>query len=141
MILLDSDHLTVLKYRDSERYHRLTTRLTAAVDEAIGTTIINVEEQMRGWLASIAKERSTLRQVNAYRELAALFEFFNKFHIALFTDDAAKRYQDLRAARVKIGSMDLKAACVALVHGALLLTANRKDFEKVPGLRCENWMD
>jgi tRNA(fMet)-specific endonuclease VapC len=37
--------------------------------------------------------------------------------------------------------MDLKAACVALVHDARLLTANRQDFEKVPGLRFENWLD
>lgn len=57
MILLDSDHLTVLKYRESERYARLTTRLQAVADEAVGTPIVNVEEQMRGWLASLAKER------------------------------------------------------------------------------------
>lgn len=141
MILLDSDHLTVLKYRESERYVRLTTRLQAVADEPVGTTIVNVEEQMRGWLASLAKERSVVRQITAYRELGALFEFFGKLHIAPFTDDAAKRFQDLRAARVKIGSMDLKAACIALVHHAVLLTANRKDFEKVPGLRFENWLD
>ncbi len=36
--------------------------------------------------------------------------------------------------------MDLKIASVALVNEALLLTANRKDFEKVPGLRFENWL-
>lgn len=47
MILLDSDHLTVLKYRESDRYQRLTERLSAAND-AVGTTIANVEEQMRG---------------------------------------------------------------------------------------------
>lgn len=141
MILLDSDHLTVLKYRESDRYARLTTRLQAVADEPVGTTIVNVEEQMRGWLASIAKERSVTRQITAYRELGALFEFFSKFHIALFTDDAAKRFQDFRAARVKIGSMDLKAACIALAHHAVLLTANCKDFEKVPGLHFENWLD
>ncbi len=30
---------------------------------------------------------------------------------------------------------------VSLVHDALLLTANRSDFEQVPGLRFENWLD
>jgi tRNA(fMet)-specific endonuclease VapC len=75
MILLDSDHLTVLKYRGSERYIRLTERLQAAADDAVGTTIVNVEEQMRGWLASLAKERAVPRQVGAYRELAMLFDF------------------------------------------------------------------
>jgi tRNA(fMet)-specific endonuclease VapC len=141
MILLDSDHLTVLKYRDSERFARLSQRLQAVGDEPVGTTIVNVEEQMRGWLASLAKERAVLRQVPAYRELAALFDFFSKLHVAPFNIEAATRFQDLRAAGVRIGTMDLKAACVALVHQALLLTANRKDFEKVPGLRFENWID
>ncbi len=55
MILLDTDHLTVLKYTDNERYAQLHGRLLAAAAELVGTTIVNVEEQMRGWLAAIAK--------------------------------------------------------------------------------------
>jgi tRNA(fMet)-specific endonuclease VapC len=37
--------------------------------------------------------------------------------------------------------MDRKIAAIALANNALLLNANRKDFEKVPGLRFDNWMD
>jgi tRNA(fMet)-specific endonuclease VapC len=37
--------------------------------------------------------------------------------------------------------MDLKIAATALVRGALLLSANRRDFDRVPGLRVENWLD
>ena len=37
--------------------------------------------------------------------------------------------------------MDLKIAATALVQNALLLSANRRDFERVPGLRVENWLD
>jgi len=36
---------------------------------------------------------------------------------------------------------DLKIAASALVNSALLLFANRTDFERVPGLRVENWLD
>ncbi len=43
MILLDTDHLTVLKYTDSERYVRLHGRLLAAAPELIGTTIIKAK--------------------------------------------------------------------------------------------------
>jgi predicted nucleic acid-binding protein len=35
---------------------------------------------------------------------------------------------------------DLKIASIALVNDALLLTANSRDFEKVPGLQFENWL-
>ena len=32
-------------------------------------------------------------------------------------------------------------ACIALANEVLFLTANRRDFEKVPGLRFENWLE
>lgn len=140
MILLDTDHLTVLKYQGSDRYQRLTGRLAAA-DDSVGTTIINAEEQMRGWLAVVAKERNVLRQVPAYRELALLFDFFGRLHVIAFNDAAANQFQALRTAGINIGTMDLKAASIALAFGAMLLTANSRDFEKVPGLRFENWID
>ncbi len=37
--------------------------------------------------------------------------------------------------------MDLKIAAITLAHDALLLTRNIADFERVPGLRAENWLD
>lgn len=141
MILLDTDHLTVLKYTDSERYGRLHARLLAAAPEPIGTTIINVEEQMRGWLAAIARERILLRQVTTYRELTDMFDFFAKFYILSLSAEAANLFNDIRKSRAKIGAMDLKTACIAVANNALLLTANRRDFEKVPDLRFENWLE
>lgn len=77
----------------------------------------------------------------AYRELAGLFRFFAGFRIAPFADAAAAEFVRLRAAKVRIATSDLKIAAIALTHNALLLTANRRDFAQVPGLRFENWMD
>jgi tRNA(fMet)-specific endonuclease VapC len=67
MILLDTDHLTVLRFRAGERCVRLVARMDAARDEIFGTTIINVAEQVKGWLAAINKERDAVRQVTGYR--------------------------------------------------------------------------
>ena len=141
MILLDTDHLTVLKYTDSERYALLHGRLLAAAPELIGTTIVNVEEQMRGWLAAIAKERTLLRQNTTYRELTDLFEFFARISIISLTAEAVDLFNGFRKSGVKVATMDLKTACIAIASNALLLTANRRDFEKVPGLRFENWLE
>jgi len=41
MILLDTDHLTVLRFRSAERCIRLVARMEAAGDEAFGTTIVH----------------------------------------------------------------------------------------------------
>jgi tRNA(fMet)-specific endonuclease VapC len=117
-------------------------RLNAvAASKVIGVAIVTVEERMRGWLAVIAREKSTLRQVIGYRELALLFEFYEAFEIVPFDEAAARQYDDLRRQKLRIGSRDLKIAATAPVNNALLLSANRTDFERVPGLRVENWLD
>ncbi|HMF16596.1 MAG TPA: hypothetical protein VKE98_05280 [Gemmataceae bacterium] len=44
MILLDTDHLTILKYPANPRCQALLQRMKASPDQQIGTTIISVEE-------------------------------------------------------------------------------------------------
>jgi tRNA(fMet)-specific endonuclease VapC len=73
--------------------------------------------------------------------LLKLFDFYASYHIAEFDEAAAKRFNELRQSKVRISTSDLKIASIALCCGALLLTANRQDFEKVPGLRFANWLD
>jgi tRNA(fMet)-specific endonuclease VapC len=142
MILIDTDHATFLKYPESERGRRFIERLEGLPkSEVVGVAIVTVEERMRGWLAVIAKEKSALRQVAGYRELVRLFEFYQEFEIIPFDEAAARQFDDLRSQRLRLGTMDLKIAATALVSNALLLSANRRDFERVPGLRVENWLD
>jgi tRNA(fMet)-specific endonuclease VapC len=142
MILLDTDHVTLLKYAEGERGSRLVGRLQSLPpDEVLAIPIIAVEEQMRGWLAAIAKERHANRQVLAYRELARLFEFFRTFTIAHFDERAAEQFDGLGTRKLRLGTMDRKIAAIALANQALLLSANRRDFAQVTGLRVENWLD
>ena len=56
-------------------------------------------------------------------------------------DSAGHQPRQYSSARVRIATRDLKIAAIALTSKALLLTANRLDFEKVPGLRFENWLE
>lgn len=141
MILLDTDHVSALQVPSSDRRTRLVNRLdqATAAGEVIGTTVITAEEQMRGWLAAIAKERQPSRQVRPYRELAELFDFFADLEVVIFAE-AAVRILDTFGG-IRIGTPDKKIAAIALANNALLLTANRRDFEQVPNLRFENWMD
>ena len=77
----------------------------------------------------------------AYRELAELFRYFDQFGIEIYDERAAERSQQLRAKKIRIGTMDLKIASIALVNDALLLSANLQHFQNVPDLRAENWLD
>ncbi|HKA07265.1 MAG TPA: type II toxin-antitoxin system VapC family toxin [Gemmataceae bacterium] len=142
MIILDTDHLTLVKYAESDRAQRLADRLRALpADAVVAISIVTVEEQMRGWPAAVAKERSARRQVFAYSELTRLLEYFQTYTIASFDDRAAQQFDELRTAKIRLGTMDLKIAATALVNQAILLSANRSDFGRVPGLRVENWLD
>jgi tRNA(fMet)-specific endonuclease VapC len=142
MILLDTDHVTLLKYPANERTQRLRQRLESLPPgEAVAVPVVVVEEQMRGWLATVAKERTVHRQIPAYRELAKLFEFFAEFDIVVLDDRAADEFESLRSARLRLGTMDLKISAITRANQALLLSANLGDFGRVPGLRVENWLD
>jgi tRNA(fMet)-specific endonuclease VapC len=141
MILLDTDHVSVLKMPPSDRRNRLVGRMVSRPVESFCVPVIVTEEAMKGWLSAVNKEKTARRQVFAYRELGDMFAFFAKYVIAPFDDPAADRFDELKAAKVRIGTRDLKIAAITLVSDALLLTANKRDFEQVPGLRFENWMD
>jgi tRNA(fMet)-specific endonuclease VapC len=66
---------------------------------------------------------------------------FAAFPIAPFDQEAADRFDSFQAAKVRIATRDLKNAAISMTSNALLLTANRRDFVKVPGLRFENWLN
>jgi tRNA(fMet)-specific endonuclease VapC len=57
-------------------------------------------------------------------------------------DDAAEAGQiraDLERRGTPIGPYDILIAAQARRRGALLVTANTREFRRVTGLRCENW--
>ncbi len=139
MILLDTDHVNILQSRGPQATG-LTDRMSRSYDLEFGVTAITLEEQMRGWLALIHRLNDVQRQVPAYARLVGLFDFFASWQIAPFDQRAADEFARLRDLRVRIGTMDLKIAATALANGAMLLSANLRDFEKVPGLHVENWL-
>ena len=57
----------------------------------------------------------------------------------LSTDNASAVFNGLIAQRVRIATMDLRIASIALSQGLTLLTRNSRDFSKVPHLVIEDW--
>jgi tRNA(fMet)-specific endonuclease VapC len=139
MILLDTDHFSVFTDEREARHALLNRRLEAAT-EPIACSIVSVEEMLRGWLAIIHRLRDVHRQLPAYLRLAKLFDVLSDWNILLFEEAAADVFTSLRRQRIRIGTMDLKIASIALVHNALLVTTNARDFSVVPGLRHEDWL-
>jgi tRNA(fMet)-specific endonuclease VapC len=140
MILLDTDHFSVLGFPTSTGRELLTARMRASPDQQFAVTIVTVEEQMRGWLAAVNRQREVRKQLPAYDRMLALLKFLEEYDIVPVDMRAADEFERLRKQKVRIGTQDLKIASIARVQNALLLSANLRDFCKVPGLRVENWL-
>lgn len=140
MIILDTDHISLLQRRDSPKADELRRRVRSVVSEEVVTTAVTVEEQLRSWLSRIAQSPDVHQQTKYYDRLMALFDFFAEWEVLPFDDRAADEFKRLRSERVRIGTMDLKIAAIALVYGATLVSGNLRDFDKVPDLRVEDWL-
>ena len=138
MLVLDTDHMSLLEW-DSSGAATLRERLADCDERDVATTIVNYEEQVRGWMAYIAKARSVDSQVEGYRRLRTHLDNYRQIPVLDFDKAASAEYQRLRRARIRIGTMDLKIAAIVLSLDGTLLTRNRRDFQLVPGLKSEDW--
>jgi tRNA(fMet)-specific endonuclease VapC len=138
MLVLDTDHLVELD-RGSSQGAALQRKLEDAGDE-VATTIISAEEQFRGWLAQLHRQRDPHEQIATYQRLQRRIAFFAAWHVLPWDTNAADILQGLRRQRVWIGTMDLKIASIVLAHDAMLLSRNLRDFQQVPNLRVEDWL-
>ena len=65
--------------------------------------------------------------------------FFGSIPVVPFDPACEQQFQERRSMRLHVGSQDLRIAATALVNNLILVTRNRQDFERVPGLVIEDW--
>lgn len=138
-VVLDSNH-----YREFATASGLGARLRQRMDESLSDafiSIITVHEATQGWLAEINRRKPGKDQIKAYRQFQDTVDGFALITVLAFDAEAAAEFHRLQALRLQVGTMDLKIAAIAVSHDALLLSRNLVDFNKVPGLRVENWLD
>lgn len=138
MILLDTDTLT----HYFAGHPRVMERVDAA-EEAPATTVISRIETLQGRFDSVLKAADAEELVVAQERLGAADRNLLKIVIVPVNDVAAAEFDRLRQDKKlkKIGRADLLIACIALAHGATLVTRNLRHFRQVPGLIVENWAD
>ncbi|MDN3690495.1 type II toxin-antitoxin system tRNA(fMet)-specific endonuclease VapC [Cyclobacterium jeungdonense] len=73
----------------------------------------------------------------------ALIQFLAPFEFVSFTDADAIAYGEIRAELERIGQVigayDLQIAAQAISRKITLVTNNIREFQRLPGLVCENW--
>jgi tRNA(fMet)-specific endonuclease VapC len=132
--------VSILQHAESPQAIALTKRLETLPKHEVATTVVTLEEQTRSWLALIGRYSNVRQQVAYYDRLAEMVNFFAGWQFLPFDDHAAIEFEQKRRQRVRIATTDLKIASIVLVRDATLLSRNLRDFEKVPGLRVECWL-
>lgn len=138
MLILDTDHLTALDRQGSAGLLRVRLSLSG---ERVTTTIVSVAEQMRGLQALLSKARTPTQIQFAYAKIEKWLEDIRHFDHLSWSAQVDVIVSQHRRSKVRIGTMDLRIASIALANDATLLSRNLRDFRRVPGLKVENWLD
>jgi tRNA(fMet)-specific endonuclease VapC len=95
-----------------------------------------------GWHSYLTKATSGRKAadiVHGYEMLQRILRDYSEMQVLPFTAADMSCFDSLRARSVRIGTIDLRIAAVALGCGFTLLSANLGDFHKVPGLKVDDW--
>ena len=119
----------VIKQRPLQALHLFNERAPM-----LCTSAITEAELLHGAEKSQQREHN-LRQVD---------DFLSRLDVLPYTRKAAGHYGDIRADLERkgtpIGVNDLHIAAHARSEGLILVTNNMREFERVAGLRLENWV-
>ncbi|MFO1430539.1 MAG: type II toxin-antitoxin system VapC family toxin [Candidatus Competibacteraceae bacterium] len=137
--LLDTDHISILQRQSEPEYTMLLSRIAEHESMDLAFSIISLHEQMLGCHTYINRARNSSEVTRGYAMLTRILRDFAIAPVIPFDTAAAAKFDDLLAQRVRVATMDLRIASIALSRGMVLVTRNVGDFGKVPGLSIEDW--
>jgi len=116
----------------------LTARVTDRPDEEAFVSVVTASELLHGVHRAAHADQRARRA--AFVE--GLLQRLPVLDVDLATARAhARTWAELAAAGERIGPHDLWLAATCIAHGLTLITANVREFARVPGLRLESWRD
>jgi tRNA(fMet)-specific endonuclease VapC len=133
--VLDTDTLTLYQ----ENHPAVVGHVVQHLPADIAITVLSVEEQLSGWYTRLRRAKDLDDLAAVYDRLTATAASLGRFQILSFTRPAILRFEQLRAAKLGVSKMDLRIAAVTLEANGTVVTRNRRDFQKVPGLAIEDW--
>jgi tRNA(fMet)-specific endonuclease VapC len=133
--VLDTDTLTLFQ----ENHPVVVQRVGQHPPSDIAITVLSVEEQLSGWYSRLRRAKDTDELVAAYQRRTSTAASLGRFQVLSFTKPAILRFQQLYAMKLGVSKMDLRIAAVTLEHGGTVVTRNRRDFQRVPGLAIVDW--
>jgi len=131
--LLDTDSAS-LALRGNERVRARIQRTSS-----VWLSAIAAEEITRGALSLINGSRDKPGSPVAYALLTQALASFCDYNIHPYDEQAMRVYASFSAKTKLVGSQDCRIAASAIAAGWVVVTANRKDFSRIPGVQFEDW--
>jgi tRNA(fMet)-specific endonuclease VapC len=135
LYILDTDILSLYQLGHAT----VCQRVAAHSSTDLATTILSVEEQLSGWYTLRRRVRGRAKLAHVYDRFTENVRFLARLTIYSFPESAIERYEQLAGMKLGVRANDLRIAAIALGQSAVVVTRNRSDFDRVPGLRVEDW--
>jgi tRNA(fMet)-specific endonuclease VapC len=137
--LLDTDHISFIQRRSGREFAQLTERIAQNSPTDFALSVISFHEQVLGAHTFINRAQTKEEIVRGYNLLLQTLQGFSLAPVLPFDAEPITIFGNLRAQGIRLSTMDLRIASIALSHGLVLLTRNTRDFAKVPDLMIEDW--
>ncbi|MBI2803719.1 MAG: type II toxin-antitoxin system VapC family toxin [Planctomycetes bacterium] len=137
--LLDTDHISILQKQSGLEYAALIGRLTQVRRDDLAFCIVSFHEQVLGCNTYVAQAKTPADVVRGYRMFDRVLSAFAAAAVLPFDANASLVFDGLIGQRLRVATMDLRIASIALSQRLTLLTRNARDFTKVSGLIIEDW--
>lgn len=136
--LLDTDIFSDATFRARGLRERIDRERQS---HEVVVSVLTMLDSFSGWYARIVTAADASEALRWFERLQQTQDFFAEFEVLLFDSWAGEHFERLRRDKKarKAGRKDLLIGCVALAHGATVVTRNRKDFQLIPGLTIEDW--
>lgn len=138
MNAFDTDVLTEILLGDAA-YVR---RAAALPPNEQAVPVLVVEEILRGRLNGIRQAEGGKGRVSverAYQLFEQTLHDIREVIILPYTPEAEAVFQQWRRQKLRLPTHDLRIAAICVTRPARLISRNRRDFERVPGLLVEFW--
>jgi tRNA(fMet)-specific endonuclease VapC len=126
--LLDTDHISFLQRRSGSDFTTLATRIAQYPQSDFALSIVSFHEQVLGAHDFINHTRTSIEVIRGYALLSDILQGFSEAPVVQFDAKAIAVFDTLRSQRVRIATMDLSIAAIALSRKLVSLTRNTDDF-------------
>ena len=135
----DTDHLVILQRESEPELSRIRDKMSRFATTDFFVSIVSFHEQVAGWYDHLAKSKKQRDIVFAYGMFREVLADFAALQVLDYDERASAAFSSLAKQRIRVGTMDLRIASIAIANDMTLLTRNSLNFERVPGLRIEDW--